>query len=107
MLLFEEIKRNFPATINIEKNSRDMIKEALQYKALEIMSRYSHPLIFIGGTCLRFFQGIKRFSEDLDFDIQYGVNYEKKDHERMLEQFCKEFRKEGYDIDFSCNITFT
>ncbi|HEY4788652.1 MAG TPA: nucleotidyl transferase AbiEii/AbiGii toxin family protein [Bacteroidales bacterium] len=106
MLSFEEIKRGFRETINIEKNSRDMIKEALQYKALDIIAYYpSNPLIFIGGTCLRFFYGIKRFSEDLDFDILHGVKYERREHEALLEMLCKEFRKEGYNVDFSCTVT--
>lgn len=105
MLSFEEITRNFPETINIERNSRDMIKEALQYKTLDIIANNPNPLLFIGGTCLRIFYGIKRFSEDLDFDILYGVKYQKNDHEALLEKICKEFRKEGFNVDFSCIVT--
>jgi len=107
MLTFEEIKRNFPDTINIEKNSRDMIKEALQYKALDVIfnSKYSNYLIFIGGTSLRFFHGIKRFSEDMDFDVSPGKKYKLEDHDALLELLCNEFQKEGYEVECSSMVT--
>jgi predicted nucleotidyltransferase component of viral defense system len=84
-----------------------MIKEALQYKALEIIfsRKEQNGFVFIGGTSLRIFHGIKRFSEDLDFDILPGNKYELKDHEKLLEVLAKEFKKEGYDAESSCKET--
>jgi predicted nucleotidyltransferase component of viral defense system len=107
MISFEEIKRNFPDTINIEKNSRDMIKEALQYKALNVIygSKLSNGFIFIGGTCLHFFHGIKRFSEDIDFDVLPGINYDLKKHEELMELISKELAKEGYASEWNCSVT--
>ena len=107
MILFEDIRKNFPESLSIEKNSRDMIKEALQYKALEIIfnRKEQSGFVFIGGTSLRIFHGIKRFSEDLDFDLLPGNKYDLKDHEKLLEIIAKEFRKEGYDVESSCKET--
>jgi predicted nucleotidyltransferase component of viral defense system len=107
MILFDEIRRNFTENIHIEKNSRDMIKEALQYKALEIIfsRKEQNGFVFIGGTCLRIFYGIKRFSEDLDFDLLPGNKYELNDHEKLLKLLTKKFQKEGYDVESSCKET--
>lgn len=107
MISFEEIKKHFPNNINIESNSRDMIKEALQYKALNIIyrSKLSNGLVFIGGTCLHFFHGIKRFSEDIDFDVIPGTNYDLKKHKDLLELISTELAKEGYVSKWSCNVT--
>ena len=62
MMLFDEIKKFFPKSVNLEKNARDMIKESLQYKVLEIIykEKDSGSLIFTGGTSLRFFHDFKR-----------------------------------------------
>jgi len=63
---------------NIPKNPRRYLAEYLQSEILSILygSKYGKHLSFLGGTCLRFVYGIRRFSEDLDFDlIKAGLDY--------------------------------
>lgn len=68
MLSLNEIKKQYPS--DIQKFDRGLLREYLQYLILEIIfnSNISNKLSFLGGTCLRIVHGIKRFSEDLDFD---------------------------------------
>ena len=68
MLSIEEIKKQYPS--DIHKFERGLLREYLQFLILEIIfsSNISTKLSFLGGTCLRIVHGIKRFSEDLDFD---------------------------------------
>ena len=49
--------------------------------------------------------GIKRFSEDMDFDVSPGKKYKLEDHDALLELLCNEFQKEGYEVECSSNVT--
>lgn len=42
-----------------------------------IYSTITNELIFKGGTCLLFFYGLNRFSEDLDFTLTRGIDINK------------------------------
>ncbi|MFH0924244.1 MAG: nucleotidyl transferase AbiEii/AbiGii toxin family protein [bacterium] len=56
------------------------IKEYLQLHALSYIynnKEYNRRLIFTGGTCLRFCFNLPRLSEDIDFDYEDGLNFEK------------------------------
>jgi predicted nucleotidyltransferase component of viral defense system len=68
MLTLQQITEQYPAVLKPFK--RDMLREYLQYKILEIIftSEYAAKLSFLGGTALRIVYGNTRFSEDLDFD---------------------------------------
>lgn len=48
------------------------VKEILQEIALSGLSRggFFQKAVFYGGTCLRIFHGLDRFSEDLDFSLR-------------------------------------
>lgn len=56
-------------------------------------------MIFIGGTALRFFHQIPRFSEDLDFN--YSGTLKKVDLENMMHVLQRELQKENISMDFS------
>ena len=56
---------------------------------------------FYGGTCLRIFHGLPRFSEDLDFSL-----IEKRDDihlETYFPAIIKEFKMAGLDVDIVKN----
>jgi predicted nucleotidyltransferase component of viral defense system len=76
MLTLAEIEKQYPEFLR--KFPRDLLREYLQYKILEIifMSDYAPKLSFLGGTALRIIHNNQRFSEDLDFD-----NFSLKDDE--------------------------
>lgn len=68
MLSLQEIEVQYPETLRPFK--RNILREYLQYKILEIIFKSSHAakLSFLGGTALRIVHNNTRFSEDLDFD---------------------------------------
>ena len=74
------------------------IKEIIQEIALAGLSRggFFDKAAFYGGTCLRIFHGLNRFSEDLDFALLA------KDHDFKLDDYFpaleKEFKSYGIDI---------
>jgi predicted nucleotidyltransferase component of viral defense system len=94
--LLEEAESNgLPAL-----KTRGILREYIQVIALN--SLYKHPmgrkLYFTGGTALRFFSNMPRFSEDLDFDsgeLQYG------EFEDILECLRKNFIHEGISAEIS------
>ena len=78
------------------------IKEIVQEIALAGLSRagFFSKAAFYGGTCLRIFHGLNRFSEDLDFAL-----LEKDPHFKIDDYFPilkKEF--ESYGIDMSIEL---
>lgn len=50
-------------------NLAQLEKDYLQHIILEFIYRNKNNILFKGGTCLQKIYGIKRFSEDLDFNI--------------------------------------
>lgn len=51
---------------------RGIVREYLQLLMLKYLyaSKYQEHFCFMGGTCLRFLYDLKRFSEDLDFNVK-------------------------------------
>lgn len=79
---------------------RAILREYLQVIILN--SIYKHKLgkqmFFMGGTALRFFYNLPRFSEDLDFDT-LGLDF--KDFKDILEDVEKGLLKEGFSLRVS------
>ena len=80
------------------------IKEIIQEIALAGLSRggFFEKAAFYGGTCLRIFHGLNRFSEDLDFAL-----IEKNDSFSLDKYFPaleKEFLSYGIDINIESKI---
>lgn len=75
------------------------IKEIIQEIALAGLSRgdFFEKAAFYGGTCLRIFYGLNRFSEDLDFALL------EKDQEFRLDNYFPSLKKEfeSYGIDIN------
>lgn len=94
--LLEEAKNNGLPTLK----RRAILREYLQVIILN--SIYKHSLgkvmFFMGGTALRFFYNMPRFSEDLDFDTP-GLNFE--EFKEILQAIEKGLHKEGFSPEIS------
>ena len=112
MLSLNEIKKQYPS--DIQKFDRGLLREYLQYLILEIIfsSNISNKLSFLGGTCLRIVHGIKRFSEDLDFDNKELTSQE---FISLAKTIAVELRRQGFDVETSvserkaihCHVRFS
>lgn len=84
-------------TNNIERENA--IKEIVQEIVLAGLSKggFFSKVAFYGGTCLRIFYGLNRFSEDLDFAI---INHDSPlDIEDYFPSVKKELASYGIDMD--------
>jgi hypothetical protein len=93
MLNFNEIRKEFDPGLSGILAGRSMIKEYLQCKILEYISRgpFKDNLVLIGGTKLRLINGFRRFSDDLDFDL--STEYDKDKHLELCEFLVEMFGK--------------
>lgn len=76
---------------------RAILREYLQVIILNSIYKYNlgKQMFFTGGTSLRFFYNLPRFSEDLDFDTP-SLNFE--EFKAILEAVEKGLRKEGFSF---------
>lgn len=77
---------------------KNAAKEIIQEIALAGLSRggFFEKAVFCGGTCLRIFYGLNRFSEDLDFALlEKGPDFRLSDYFPSLE---REFASYGIEI---------
>ncbi len=70
MIALHEIVRQYPKDLQRPEFYDPMVKEYLHHFMLRALfsGKYSGSINFLGGTALRYFYDLKRFSEDLDFD---------------------------------------
>lgn len=77
------------------------IREITQEVVLAALGRgdfFKHAL-FQGGTCLRIFYGLNRFSEDMDFILREGMpDFQLKDH---IKHLTDELAAYGYNIEIT------
>ena len=111
MLSIDEIKKQYPD--NLHSYNRGLLREYLQYNILAII--FSHEVgrkfSFLGGTNLRIVHGLRRFSEDIDFD---NKNLSEEEFETLGEFIKKELEKLGFEVEirftqketFHCYIRF-
>ncbi|MCU0289016.1 MAG: nucleotidyl transferase AbiEii/AbiGii toxin family protein [Acidobacteria bacterium] len=80
---------------------RNMLREYLQYKILEILynSSIGYKLSFIDGTSLRIVHCLNRFSEDLDFD---SFSLDKEEFTSLSKEIKKKLELEGYNVEIKC-----
>lgn len=96
MLSLQEIEKYYPE--NIKKFKRNVLREYLQYKILQIIfnSKQASKLSFLGGTALRIVHNNTRFSEDLDFD-NFGLTEKEFDEISVIVK--KQLELEGYEVE--------
>jgi predicted nucleotidyltransferase component of viral defense system len=84
-----------------ELEEEHAIREITQEVALAALSRtdFFKYSVFQGGTCLRIFYGLNRFSEDLDFILKEpNRNFKLQPH---LQSLSEELEAYGYKIDIT------
>ncbi len=85
-----------------DEERESAIKEIIQEIALAGLSRagFFNKAAFCGGTCLRIFHGLNRFSEDLDFALL------EKDPNFNLDNYFPSLKKEfaSYGLDMSVEL---
>lgn len=91
-MVAERIERNGTATPNIEQEVMQRIALAGLYRG----GFFQHAA-FYGGTCLRIFHNLPRFSEDMDFSLLT------KRHDIHLENYfpsiLEEFKLAGHEVN--------
>ena len=98
-IIEQMLSQHESATISDRKNG---IKEVVQEVVLCALSRagFFHSAAFYGGTALRIFHGLDRFSEDLDFSL------DTPDPDFRLEKYLPALEKEllSYGFRFQAEI---
>jgi len=77
------------------------IREITQEVVLAALGRgdFFKQALFQGGTCLRIFYGLNRFSEDMDFILkEANPNFQLKDH---IKHLTDELAAYGYNIEIT------
>ena len=69
MTIFDEMMSRYPVVTEIER--QNALHEVMQQVTLAGLYRsgFFEKAAFYGGTCLRIFHGLERFSEDMDFSL--------------------------------------
>lgn len=96
MISYEEIKKHYSQKENLLPGA--ILKEYLQLKMLDIIfsSKYSHKMVFMGGTCIRIVFGNDRFSEDLDLD---NLGLKMTEFEDLINIIQRELLSEGVETE--------
>lgn len=99
MLMIEELIQQYnPKTT---EETKAALREIIQSIILIGLSRggFFEKASFYGGTSLRIFYGLKRFSEDLDFTLN------KKDDNFSLQSYIESIREVGQSYGFNFEIS--
>ncbi len=96
MLSLKNIEQYYPD--NQKPFKRNILREYLQYKILEIIfnSSYAHDVVFLGGTALRIVHSNSRFSEDLDFD---NLTLTEAQFADLANEVKKGLTLQGYEVE--------
>lgn len=105
MIELAEIVRQYPKELQKPEFYDPMVKEYLHHWMLRTLfsGKYANKIAFLGGTALRYFYGIKRFSEDLDFDC---FNLSRIEFMEMTQKVEKDLLSSGYAVVTDDKIRF-
>lgn len=97
MIDLHEIVRQYPLEMQQSVFYDQLTKEYFHHHMLRSLfsGKHAGKIAFLGGTALRYFYGIKRFSEDLDFDC---FSLSKDEFIEMTDKVEKDLQYLGYDI---------
>lgn len=96
MTIFDQMLGRYE--IKTGQDKRNAINEVMQEIALAGLYRggFFDKAAFYGGTCLRIFYGLPRFSEDMDFSLtEKNVEF---DIENYLPAVIEEFKASGREV---------
>ena len=98
MIDLHEIVRQYPKELQRPEFYDQMVKEYLHHHMLQSLfsGKYAGNIAFLGGTALRYFYDIKRFSEDLDFDC---FNLTRDQFLEMTSRVEKDLQASGYNVN--------
>ena len=94
-------------TINNPIDEKNAIKEILQELILSSLSKagFFNEAVFTGGTALRVFYKLRRFSEDLDFSLIRTNNlFDIKKYLLVAKEYMKEY---GVNVEISIKNDYT
>lgn len=99
MSIVEDMLRRYPHGTDMEVTNA--LREIMQEIALVGLQRagFFEHAAFYGGTCLRIFHGLPRYSEDLDFSLlEPNLHFSLKEY---FEHLTQEFAALGFGIEIS------
>jgi predicted nucleotidyltransferase component of viral defense system len=99
MNIFDQMMQGYVIQSNDDQNNA--LHEVMQQIALAGLYRggFFNKAAFYGGTCLRIFHGLQRFSEDLDFSLLQPQD--KFNLEEYFEPIKNEFKALGREVIIS------
>lgn len=82
----------------------NIVREYIQAQVLRSLheSRAFEALSFVGDTALRFLFDLPRYSEDLDFSLEFPLNY---DPEAWMAKLKRDLAFQNFDFEMSWNST--
>jgi len=97
MSVIDQMLQKYPLASN--EDHTNALREVMQEIVLAGLYRggFFEKAAFYGGTCLRVFYGLQRFSEDLDFSLlQSDTDFSLEPYFRTIHD---EFNAFGFDVD--------
>ncbi len=98
MIALHEIVRQYPKELRKPEFYDPMVKEYLHHHMLKTLfsDKLANRITFIGGTALRYFYDLKRFSEDIDLDC---FDLSRKDFLDITDRLLRELKALGLDVE--------
>lgn len=98
MIALHEIVRQYPEELRKPEFYDPMVKEYLHHHMLKTLfsDKLANKIVFIGGTALRYFYDLKRFSEDIDLDC---FDLSRNDFHEMTDRLLREIEALGFDVE--------
>jgi len=97
MTIFDQMLTRY--SLDTEDRLRNATREVMQQIVLAGLNRggFFDVAAFYGGTCLRIFHGLDRFSEDMDFSLlEHNPGFKLDDYFSFIRN---EFKLAGRDVD--------
>jgi predicted nucleotidyltransferase component of viral defense system len=97
MIALHEIVRQYPEELRKPEFYDPMVKEYLHHHMLKTLfsDKLANRIAFIGGTALRYFYDLKRFSEDIDLDC---FDLSRTDFMDITDRLLRELKALGFDV---------
>ncbi len=98
MISLHEIIRQYPTELQKPEFYEMMLKEYFHHFMLSSLfsQKVGSKFAFLGGTALRYFYDLKRFSEDLDFDC---FDLPQDEFNKVTDKICKDLRLNGVEVE--------
>ena len=105
MIALPEIVRQYPKELQKPEFYDPMVKEYLHHYMLQSLfsGKFAGKFAFLGGTALRYFYDVKRFSEDFDFDC---FDLSRDQFYEMTYKVEKDLQASGYDVQIEDKLKY-